>query len=58
MTSGAHAPIFEPRPGDVVAVDIREAKFLYRRGPVAVVRFRGDRESRVVPFSKVRLLAA
>ena len=55
MTSGAHAPApDEPKPGELVTVDRREAVFLYRRGRAAIVRFAGQDDARVVPFSKLR----
>jgi len=55
MTSGADAPTpHEPKPGDFVTVDGREAVFLYRRDGAAVVRFYGEDDARVVPFSKLR----
>ena len=42
MTSRANAPTpSEPKPGDAVTVDHREAVFLYRRGRAAIVRFAG-----------------
>ena len=59
MTSGAHAPTpDEPKPGDHVTVGGREAVFLYRRGAAAVVRFYGEDDARVVPFSKLRRRAS
>ena len=54
MTSGAHAPTDEPKPGELVTVDGREALLLYRRGQAAIVRFASQDDARVVPFSKVR----
>jgi hypothetical protein len=47
------------RQGDVVAVDGREAVFLYQRGvTAAVVRYRGESASRVVPAAKLERRAA
>jgi hypothetical protein len=43
----------ELRPGDAVNINGRAAFFLYRRGTAAVVRFRGERITRVVPFTKL-----
>lgn len=58
MTSDAHAPSSEPpRQRDIVLVNGREAVFLYRRNAAAIVRYRGEEDSRVVPFSKLRRAA-
>lgn len=55
MTSDAHAPMpDEPRQGDFVVVNAREALFLYRRDEAAVIRYDGEHDARVVPLSKVR----
>ena len=56
MTSGASAPASneEPKHGDIVIVDGREAIFLYRRGQAATVRFKEGARCRVVPFAKLR----
>ena len=54
MTMDAHAPISpEPQQGHIVVVDGREAVFLYRRNQAAIVRYEGEDDSRVVPFSKI-----
>jgi hypothetical protein len=45
------------RPGDAITVKGRAAFFLYRRGEAAIVRFAGERESRVVPLARIALLA-
>ncbi|HEY8409057.1 MAG TPA: hypothetical protein VIK66_13850 [Gaiellaceae bacterium] len=43
----------------MVAVDGREAVFLYQRGvTAAVVRYRGESASRVVPAAKLERRAA
>jgi hypothetical protein len=58
-TSGADASTPPPgdapefKPGDAVSVEGRTAFYLYRRGDAAVVRFPGERGSRVVPFAKL-----
>jgi hypothetical protein len=44
------------RAGDAVVVTGRPAFFLYRRGHAAVIRFRGERESRVVPLAKITVV--
>ena len=55
MTSDAHAPIpDEPKPGDFVVVNGREAVFLYSRGKAAFIRYSGEDDTRVVPFAKLR----
>ena len=59
MTSDAHAPIpDEPRQGDTVVVNGREALFLYRRGDAAFIRYRGEDDTRVVPYSKLSAAAS
>ena len=56
MRSDARAPIpDEPKQGDFVVVNAREALFLYRRDDAAFIRYDGEDETRVVPFSKLRL---
>jgi hypothetical protein len=47
----------ELRPGDTVWVRGREATFLYSSGSGAVVRYRGERGSRVVALYKLRRVA-
>ena len=55
MTSDAHASTpGEPQPGDHVTVNGREAVFLYRRDDGAVIRYYGENDARLVPFSKLR----
>ncbi len=54
MRSGAHAPTPGPKEGEIVAVNGRAATFLYRRGMAAIVRYFGEHDARVVPFSKLQ----
>jgi hypothetical protein len=55
MTSGASAPLYDaPKQGNVVLVNGREAVFLYRRGEAAAIRYSGEDDSRIVPYSKLQ----
>jgi hypothetical protein len=47
------APSRSPRPGTPVRVNGREAVFLYARRNGAVVRYGGERLSRVVSLEKI-----
>ena len=59
MTSGADAPTpREPKAGEIVAIDGREATFLYSRNSAAIVRFHGETDTRVVPLAKLRRRAS
>jgi hypothetical protein len=55
VTADADAPTpDDPKQGDIVLVNGREAVFLYRRGDAAIIRYFGEDDSRAVPFSKIR----
>jgi hypothetical protein len=46
-------PVSDLRPGSPVWIRGREASFLYARRKGAVVRYRGERQSRVVSLANV-----
>jgi hypothetical protein len=46
----------EPKAGDVVALDGRQAVFLYRTTDAAIIRFEGEIATRAVPLSKLRMV--
>jgi hypothetical protein len=54
-SSGAALDATTLRNGDRVIVDGREAVFVYLREPGAVIRYHGERETRVVSLRKLRL---
>jgi hypothetical protein len=52
-TSSAAVSVVPFKPGDRVSVAGRPALFVYARGKGAVVRYPGERGTRVVPLAKV-----